>query len=94
MKKIPLKSVFGRGRGSAIEAQLLFLSYAMLAVEGRAAETVVTAPAASSAASKVLARYEKVLAAARKDPPDPGTISASAVRTWNFGRLPPGASFL
>jgi lysophospholipase L1-like esterase len=74
MRNIPLKSLFGRGRCSAIGAQLLFLFCAMLAVAGRAAETVVTAPAASSAASKVLARYEKVLAAARKDPPAPGTI--------------------
>ena len=48
-----------------MKTQLLFLFCAMLAVAGRAAETVVNAPADSAAASKMLARYEKVLAAAR-----------------------------
>ena len=74
MKNPLLKPLIGGGRCSPLKTQLLFLFCAMLAVAGRAAETVVNAPADSAAASKMLARYEKVLAAARKDPPRPGAI--------------------
>ena len=57
-----------------MKTKLLLLLFAALAVSASAAESVAKALTDKSPPSKVMVKYEKVLATARKDPPVPGDI--------------------
>jgi lysophospholipase L1-like esterase len=57
-----------------MKTKLLLLLFAALAISASAAESATKALTDKSPPSKVMAKYEKVLATARKNPPAPGDI--------------------
>ena len=68
-----------------MKSKLPLLLFAALAVSASAAENAANALTDKSPPSKVMAKYEKVLAAARKDPPAPGgiiCIGSSHMEFW------------
>jgi lysophospholipase L1-like esterase len=79
-----LRSV-GRLRTAYMSTKLAFLLSAALAISAPAAQSAASALTDKTPASKVMAKYEQVLAAARKDPPAPGgiiCIGSSHMEFW------------
>lgn len=69
-----LKNILDGLRASSVKIKLLLLLFGALSFSTSAAESATNAFTNQSPLSNIMAEYEKVLAAARKNPPAPGDI--------------------